>query len=96
MKRTVSILACFGFLSMFCAGTLVAQEKATKEECVAKCKEAIALIKQVGLEAALAKIQDSKRAVCLERFLCIRTGHESKMLAHPAVPAVWSGSLRWE
>jgi len=35
-----------------------AEEKATKEECVAKCKEAAKLIKAIGLEAALEKMND--------------------------------------
>jgi signal transduction histidine kinase len=73
---------------MFCAGTLVAQEKATKEECVAKCKEAVTLIKQVRLEAALAKIQDSKGPFVWKDTYVYVQDMESKMLANAAVPSL--------
>jgi signal transduction histidine kinase len=86
MKKTLSILACFGFLFMFCAGTSVAREKATKEECIAKCKEAIALIKEVGLEAALAKIQDPKGPFVWKDSYVYVLDMEGKMLANPVVP----------
>ena len=87
MKKAVSILACFGFLFMFCAGTLVAQEKATKEECVAKCKEALAMIQQIGLKDALVKIQDSKGPfVWKDSYVVVIDMKEGKMLAHPVVP----------
>jgi signal transduction histidine kinase len=88
MKKAVLALTCFGFLFMFCAGTLPAQEKATKEECVAKCKEAVALIKQVGLEAALAKIQDPKGPFVWKDSYVYVLDMDSKMLAHPTVPAL--------
>jgi len=58
MKKATLVLVCFGFLFVFCLAISVAQEKATKEECVAKCKEAAAMIKEVGIEAALPKLQD--------------------------------------
>lgn len=35
------------------------QEKATKEECVQKCKEAADIIKNIGLEEGLKKINDN-------------------------------------
>jgi len=88
MKKAVSILACFGFLFMFCVCASVAQEKATKEECVAKCKEAAALIKQAGLEAGLTKIQDSKGPFVWKDSYVYVLDMESKMLANPFVPGL--------
>ncbi|MBF0550403.1 MAG: cache domain-containing protein [Deltaproteobacteria bacterium] len=38
----------------------LAQDKATKDECVAKCKEAAKLIKEKGLDAALKVLNDPK------------------------------------
>ena len=50
------VLAVFCIISV--AGVCIAQEKATKEECVAKVKEAAALVKEIGLEATLKKLND--------------------------------------
>ena len=47
------ILLVFSFV-----GLGAAEEKATKEECVAKSKQAAKLIKDIGLEAALKKMND--------------------------------------
>jgi signal transduction histidine kinase len=88
MKKAASILACFGFLFMFCVCASVAQEKATKEECIAKCKEAAALIKQIGLEAALAKVQDSKGPFVWKDSYVYVFDMDNKMLANPAVPGL--------
>lgn len=61
MKRFVQ--TAFVLLSMLCfAGLAIAQEKATKEECMAKCKEASKLVKKIGLEAAAEKISDKNGA----------------------------------
>jgi signal transduction histidine kinase len=88
MAKRVSTLACFGFLLMFCAGTLVAQEKATKEECIAKCKDVVALIKQVGLEAALAKIQDPKGPFVWKDSYVYIVSMDGIMLANPFIPGL--------
>ena len=42
------------------AGPATADESATREECVAKTKEAAELIEEVGLEKALEKMNDMK------------------------------------
>ena len=49
----LAILLVFSFVGL---GT--AEKKATKEECVAKVKQAAKLIKDIGLEAALKKMND--------------------------------------
>jgi hypothetical protein len=50
---TVLVVVVFSFLCMVQAG-----EKATKDECMAKAKEAAELVKTEGLEAAITKIKD--------------------------------------
>lgn len=60
MKRFSVILGvALVILLVFSMGGLgAAEEKATKEECVAKVKQAAKLIKDIGLEAALKKMND--------------------------------------
>jgi cytochrome c len=86
MKKVASVLVCFGFLFVFCLAISVAQERATKEECVAKCKEAAALIKEVGLEAAMPKLQDPKGQFVWKDSYVFVQDLEGKMLAHPMNP----------
>ena len=62
MKKLPIILSMvFMILFIFSVvGIGATEEKATKEECVAKCKQALKLIKEVGLEKALEKMNDLK------------------------------------
>jgi signal transduction histidine kinase len=94
MKRAAVVLAFFGFLLVFCFGIAVAQEKATREECVAKCKEAAALIKEIGVEAALAKMQDPKGPFVWKDSYVYAADLEGKMLAHPFAPGLVGKALR--
>lgn len=57
MKKWISVLMFFLFIWGM-GGFSMAAEKATKEECVSKCKEAATLVQDIGLEAALEKIND--------------------------------------
>ncbi len=60
MKK-ISFMLCATLailLAVSSAGMGADQEKATKEECIAKCKEAAKLVKEIGLEAALKKMND--------------------------------------
>jgi len=96
MKKAISVLACFGFLFALCIGTALAQEQATKEECIAKCKEAAALINEVGVEAAVAKIQDVHGPfVWKDSYVYVAEIEDGKVLAHPMAPGMigkaWSG-----
>ncbi|MDM8549769.1 cache domain-containing protein [Desulfobacterales bacterium HSG2] len=78
----VSISICMAVSISVSAG-----EKATREECIAKCKEAAALVKTIGLDAAIAKIMEKDSPfVWKDTYVfCIhmKTG---VMLAHPAIP----------
>ena len=86
MKKAALVLVCFGFLFVFCTAISVAQEKATKDECVAKCKEAAALIKEGGIEAALPKLQDPKGPFVWKDSYVFVQDLQGKMLAHPINP----------
>ncbi|MFZ0931123.1 MAG: cache domain-containing protein [Syntrophobacteraceae bacterium] len=94
MKRAGLVLACVGFLFVSCLGFAVAQEKASRDECVAKCKEAAALIKEVGVEAAMAKIQDAKGPFVWKDSYVYASDLDGKVLAHPMAPGLVGKALR--
>ena len=94
MKKTAQVLAGFAFLFMFCLGLSAAQEKATRDECVAKCKEAAALIKEVGVEAALAKIQDPKGPFVWKDSYVYAGDLDGVSLAHPMSPKMVGSNMR--
>ncbi len=94
MKRATLIPVGFVFLFMFCIGLSMAQERATKEECIAKCKEAAALIKEVGVEAAMAKIQDAKGPFVWKDSYVYASDLDGKVLAHPMAPGLVGKALR--
>ena len=95
MKRAALVLACFGFLFVFCLSISVAQEKATKEECVAKCKEAAAMMKYVGLKQPCPSFQDPKGPFVWKDSYVFVQDLQGKMLAHP-INANWSERLLTE
>ncbi|MDM8515938.1 cache domain-containing protein [Desulfobacterales bacterium HSG16] len=78
----VSIIICIAVSINVSAG-----EKATREECISKCKEAAELVKKIGMDAAIAKIMEKDSPFMWKDtyVFCInmKTG---VMLAHPAVP----------
>ncbi len=86
MKRTLFVFTCIALLSVFCVSLSIAEEKATKEECMAKCKEAAALIKEVGVDAAVAKIQDAKGPFVWKDSYVFVMDMDGKILAHPVTP----------
>jgi len=94
MKRSTLILAGFAFLFMLCVGFSVAQEIATKEECVAKCKQAAATIKEIGVEAALAKIQDPKGPFVWKDSYVFAGDLDGVNLAHPMSPGMVGHNMR--
>ncbi len=86
MKKASFLFVCVALLLVFGIGLGNAEEKATKDECMAKCKEAAALIKDIGIEAALAKIQDAKGPFVWKDSYVFVLDMEGKCLAHPVVP----------
>lgn len=77
-------------LSMvFAVAYLYAAEKATKEECVAKCKEAAELVKKVGVDAAIKKIMEKNSPfVWKDTYIVLFNIDTGVTLAHPANPVM--------
>jgi cytochrome c len=73
-------------VAVFCfAGAGLAQEIATKEECVAKVKEAVKLIKEIGAEEACKKIMEKGGPfIWKDSYVFCTDNKEAKVLAHPA------------
>lgn len=93
MKRAALVLACFAFLAVFCFGVSVAQERATKEECIAKAKEAAALIKEVGFEAAKVRLQDPNGPFVWKDTYIWVEDLDGKVLTHPVTPSLVGKTL---
>lgn len=73
-------------LNIGCAttGSKADPNKASKEECVAKCRQAAELIKKVGLDAVIAKINDKTGSfVWKDTYVYCIDDQECKVLAHP-------------
>ena len=84
MKQVRSLLYIVILLCIVSfAGICPAQEKATKDECVAKVKEAAAMIKQIGLDATFAKINDPKGPFQWKDTYVFCYNLDGVMMAHP-------------
>lgn len=84
MKQVRSLLYVVIFLCIVSfSGACLAQEKATKDECVAKVKEAAAMVKEIGLDAALAKISDPKGPFQWKDSYVFCYNLDGVVLAHP-------------
>ena len=78
-------------IAFFCP--VNAGEKATRDECVAKAKEAGDLIKAEGLEAAITKIQDQAGPFVWKDTYVFLMDLDGKMLAHPVTPKLVGKTL---
>jgi len=80
----ISMIICIAVSITVSAGE---KEKATREECIAKCKEAAELVKTKGLDVAVAEIMEKDSPFMWKDtyVFCInmKTG---VMVAHPAIP----------
>ena len=71
------------FLVFSFVGVGAAEKKATKEECVAKVKQAAKLIKEIGLETALQKMNDPNGPfIWKDTYVFAFDSETCKMLAH--------------
>jgi signal transduction histidine kinase len=71
---------------LFLATAAVAEEPATKDECVVRCHEAAALINAKGLEEAIAVLSDPKGPFVWKDSYVFLMNLDGKMLAHPIQP----------
>ncbi len=83
--RTFAMVSVVVLLCLVVAGTALA-ENATKDECVAKTKEAAAMIKDKGLDAAVAEINKKDGKFVWKDSYVFLVGFDGKMLAHPMSP----------
>ena len=75
----LSILAVFYF-----ANPCFAQERATKEECVAKVEEAAKLVKKIGLQPALEKFMEKNSPYkWKDSYVFCMDDDRGELLAHP-------------
>lgn len=86
MKRSLGTLVVV-LLAVFLAGAAFA-ENATKEECVAKSKDAAKMINEKGLDAAIKEINDKGGKFVWKDTYVFLMGLDGKMLAHPMSPAL--------
>ncbi len=81
-KILVSIITIV-ILSNF-TGFCVAEEKATKEECITKVEQAAKLIQEIGLKPALEKIMDKNGPYkWKDSYVFLMDIDTGKMTAHP-------------
>ncbi|MBT3368582.1 MAG: DUF4440 domain-containing protein [Nitrospina sp.] len=77
LSMALAMLFVFSF-----SGSGVAKEMATADECVAKVKEASKLIQEIGLEAALKRINDhSGPFIWKDSYILVFDDDKAKMLA---------------
>jgi signal transduction histidine kinase len=86
MKRVTIVAMTFLFVISL-AGTAMAQS-ATKDECVAKCKEAANLVNEKGLDAAIAEINKKDGKFVWKDSYVFLMDLDGKMLAHPVSPGL--------
>ncbi len=87
MKRitVATILACTFFFATATFG--LAADKATKDECVAKCKQAAGLFAAMSIDDALAKINDPKgELVWKDSYVFAIDMQAAQVKAHPITP----------
>ena len=86
MKKGAMALVALGIVLAF-AGNVFA-EGATKEECIAKTKEAAEMVKTKGLDAAVTEINKKDGKFVWKDSYVFLTDFDGKMLAHPKSPAL--------
>jgi cytochrome c len=82
-KAVISTLAIL--LSVCLAGNVLA-ESASKEECIAKSKEAAKMIEEKGLDAAVTEINKKDGKFVWKDTYVFLMDLDGKMLAHPMKP----------
>lgn len=84
MKQAV--IATLAILLSICLAGNVLAENATKEECIAKSKEAAKMIEEKGLDAAVAEINKKDGKFVWKDTYVFLMDLDGKMLAHPMKP----------
>lgn len=90
--RKVAVIALVGMASIFLVASALA-ESATKEEVIAKCKEAAQLITEKGLEAALQEINRKDGKFVWKDSYVFVMDFQGTMLANGTNPGVVGNNL---
>ncbi len=88
-------LAIAGLVLLFgiCVAAAAFAEGATKDECIAKSKEAAALVNDKGLDAAIKAINDKAGPFVWKDSYVFLMDLDGKMLAHPMSPGLIGKNL---
>jgi len=97
MRKSVWIICMFltiiSVISFVNIG--IAEEKATKDEASAKCKEAASMVKEKGIDAALAVLNDKKGAfVWKDSYVFCINFETGNCIAHPFLPDAVGKDMR--
>ena len=83
------VLAILGIAVGLClAGSAMAAEGATKDECVAKTKEAAKMVADKGVEAAIVEVNKKDGKFVWKDTYVFLMDLDGKMIAHPMSPAL--------
>ncbi|MBI5906183.1 MAG: cache domain-containing protein [Deltaproteobacteria bacterium] len=81
-------LAVVGIAAALCLAGAAMAESGTKDECVAKSKEAAKMVTDQGVEAAIAEINKKDGKFVWKDTYVFLMDLDGKMLAHPMSPAL--------
>ncbi|MRR15982.1 MAG: histidine kinase [Deltaproteobacteria bacterium] len=86
MKKVLALV--MAVLLMAGVGVAMAEDKGTAEEAKAMVKKAVAFIKEVGKEKALAEFNNPKGKFVYKDLYVWATGMDGTNLSHPYTPAL--------
>ena len=87
MKRFAQVVLGVGVV-LCLAGMAMAAEMGTKDECVAKTKEAGKMVTEKGVEAAIAEVNKKDGKFVWKDTYVFLMDLDGKMIAHPMSPAL--------
>lgn len=94
MKKNLILVLLASFFVFSIAGVIVAEENASKEECMTKCKEAAAMVAEKGLTETLTVIQDKNGPFVWKDTYVFCIDIEKKCnIAHPIKPKLIGKNL---
>ncbi len=88
MMKKAAVLTLALLFGLFLAANAVAAEMGTKDECVAKTKEAAKMINENGLDTASKEISNKQGKFVWKDTYVFLMDLDGKMLAHPMSPAL--------
>jgi signal transduction histidine kinase len=87
MKKAAFVTLAL-LVGLFLAVNAVAADKATKDECVAKTKEAAKMISEKGLDETIKEVNNKTGKFVWKDTYVFLADLDGKMLAHPMSPAL--------